>query len=624
LIVLRITAGKVPQDIRIDRAEVVLGSDPTADVTLQHVGLAPRALRMRREDDELAVEFLDSARSLRLRAGDAFEIGEDVGVEIVSLGTDASLLFGGYGDDLATRSSLGPIELADDEPALPRADATRPAASTGPLAPPPQPAPPHPAPVPSRPPAGEAPAAPTPPASALAEEARRVAARHAAARARAAQAQEARAQAEKAREERRKAELKAVKFPDPNFSAELMAQLRRTPFFAISLGVHLLIFLLLMLLDSTNQGDPIAEGPGAITASLDAEADEMGEFVPEVEPEGLPMPEEPLADLPPTFDEPVEEKPRPPTPDDPFRRERTEIEESEAAPEDIGIMPGLRAASARPRKRKPRMPKAELKRAFTKGAAGSSNQLSADFVRAELGRGRKGDAAKLLQELTRDDVLVVDGSFDHIERVLDALEIQYVKKSPFSLTQPRVETFKSYKVVFWNCTESLGPRKIQVVTKELRRFVQDGGYLFTTDWGVANVLAIAFPGYLKTRGNRAHLPEMTLPIRPAESALGHPLLEGVFLPGVEGKWWLENASFDVEAGRRDKVTVLIESPMLKSTFNRSPVVAATFHYGRGRVLHTMGHYYQEAGNLAGTIAAHRLALNFVLMRLDQDRPADRR
>jgi hypothetical protein len=48
-------------------------------------------------------------------------------------------------------------------------------------------------------------------------------------------------------------------------------------------------------------------------------------------------------------------------------------------------------------------------------------------------------------------------------------------------------------------------------------------------------------------------------------------------------------------------------------------VAATFHYGRGRVLHAVGHYYQEAGNLAGTIAAHRLALNFVLMRLAQDK-----
>ncbi len=56
----------------------------------------------------------------------------------------------------------------------------------------------------------------------------------------------------------------------------------------------------------------------------------------------------------------------------------------------------------------------------------------------------------------------------------------------------------------------------------------------------------------------------------------------------------------------------------------SPAVASTFHAGRGRVLHTLGHYYQEAGNLAGTNSVHRLALNFVLMRLDQDRKAGKK
>ena len=69
----------------------------------------------------------------------------------------------------------------------------------------------------------------------------------------------------------------------------------------------------------------------------------------------------------------------------------------------------------------------------------------------------------------------------------------------------------------------------------------------------------------------------------------------------------------------DSLTVLIESPALRDQFNRSPAVAATFHYGRGRVLHTMGHYYQEAGNLAGTIAGHRLALNFILEKMKSER-----
>ena len=66
------------------------------------------------------------------------------------------------------------------------------------------------------------------------------------------------------------------------------------------------------------------------------------------------------------------------------------------------------------------------------------------------------------------------------------------------------------------------------------------------------------------------------------------------------------------------MTVLIESPISRTCTVATPRWPSTFQYGRGRVLHVMGHYYQEAGNLAGTVSAHRLALNFVLMRLAND------
>ena len=92
----------------------------------------------------------------------------------------------------------------------------------------------------------------------------------------------------------------------------------------------------------------------------------------------------------------------------------------------------------------------------------------------------------------------------------------------------------------------------------------------------------------------------------------------MFHRGVQARWWLEQASFDIEPLRKRRSTVLIESPDLEDLFGRNPAVAVTFKYGRGRVLHVMGHYYQEAGNLAGTVSAQRLALNFVLMRLAKD------
>ena len=131
-------------------------------------------------------------------------------------------------------------------------------------------------------------------------------------------------------------------------------------------------------------------------------------------------------------------------------------------------------------------------------------------------------------------------------------------------------------------------------------------------------LALLITGSALAQGARAPLQEMVVRIKPVPSRKRHPLLQGVFHPGVQGRWWLEQASFDMIVQKPQEVTVLIESPDLEELFGRSPAVAATFDYGQGRVLHVLGHYYQEAGNLAGTVSAHRLALNFVMARLQAD------
>ena len=70
-----------------------------------------------------------------------------------------------------------------------------------------------------------------------------------------------------------------------------------------------------------------------------------------------------------------------------------------------------------------------------------------------------------------------------------------------------------------------------------------------------------------------------------------------------------------------KVTILLEAPMLASAAHRkSKVIAATFAAGRGRVLHVMGHAWQEKTDLDGTVGMQRLALNFVRQRVERDDP----
>ena len=45
---------------------------------------------------------------------------------------------------------------------------------------------------------------------------------------------------------------------------------------------------------------------------------------------------------------------------------------------------------------------------------------------------------------------------------------------------------------------------------------------------------------------------------------------------------------------------------------------STFVAGKGRVLHVMGHAWQEKSDLEGTVSMQRLALNFVRERIERD------
>src|SRR5207302_311596 len=109
-----------------------------------------------------------------------------------------------------------------------------------------------------------------------------------------------------------------------------------------------------------------------------------------------------------------------------------------------------------------------------------------------------------------------------------------------------------------------------LVVGAVREFVAKGGYLFSTDWAVANLLMPAFPGVLSTEGRIRPLPEMIVAISPSDAGKGHRLLDGVFDGEAAPRWWLESASFDVKVLKSEGVQVLAEAPELaKPPFNRS-------------------------------------------------------
>lgn len=404
-----------------------------------------------------------------------------------------------------------------------------------------------------------------------------------------------------------------------SFDEELVDVLRRSPWWILSAAVHALVFVLLSLIPGPEH--PAPPPPvlhGLVTADVDAtdplESGGPLDPLPEAPPEPLEAPE---LDAPrPDLDPPLPDDPRRDAEPTPLPVEPTVPDDPETAPPLVG--PAPTATTARVRERNvagKRPPASDLDRVNDDAERSREvNQAAAARVKADIASGG-GPLGKVLKGLRTEDLLVVRGSFDHMENVLEELGLPYTLRAPFELAD---HDLSRHKVVFWNCGENvLRPHEQERVVAAVRDFVERGGYLFTTDWALANLLMPAFPGRLRTRGRLKPLPELIVPVEPAEGKASHPLLEGVFDGVSRPRWWLEQASFDVEVARRGHVEVLVEAPSLATPpWERSTAVVVTFTHGRGRVLHALGHYYQQKGNVSGAVGAQRLPLNFVRQRME--------
>ena len=91
----------------------------------------------------------------------------------------------------------------------------------------------------------------------------------------------------------------------------------------------------------------------------------------------------------------------------------------------------------------------------------------------------------------------------------------------------------------------------------------------------------------------------------------HFLLSGTSLERADAKWWLEESSYPFRVLKGGTVEVLIESEDLNRKYG-TKAVAVTFKFGKGRVLHMLGHFFQKEGNIKGAFSAQRLVANFLI------------
>jgi hypothetical protein len=182
-----------------------------------------------------------------------------------------------------------------------------------------------------------------------------------------------------------------------------------------------------------------------------------------------------------------------------------------------------------------------------------------DPIRARQFRG--------LEEMPAGSVLVIKGptaangndtNFDHIEKVLDRISIphQVVEKGELDKPSYRLD---GVAAIFVNCTQinkfcgnhniSLGYvgnrmgrcggppphdtvqfKMKQEAIEKLVKFVERGGYLFTEDWCLVEILEIGFSKFLRSG---TVLEDGDVGIRPERGMTAHPLLRGVFVPPVD-------------------------------------------------------------------------------------------
>jgi hypothetical protein len=229
-------------------------------------------------------------------------------------------------------------------------------------------------------------------------------------------------------------------------------------------------------------------------------------------------------------------------------------------------------------------------------------RAAATITREQLRRDAP-ERARVLDEIVAGDVVVVAGCYDHVESVLGALEV------PYALVQPeQVERLdlRPEQLLIVNCPGEVPGAAIG----RIRRFVEAGGSLFTTDWALKHVIEPAFPGVLAF--SRQPTPDDVVRIEVKDH--DNIYLQGVLDGQDDPQWWLEGSSYPITVVDRERVQVLITSRELEEKYGEAPV-AVWFRWGEGDVFHMISHYYLQRTELRTERHAGAAATYFAEKRL---------
>ena len=206
--------------------------------------------------------------------------------------------------------------------------------------------------------------------------------------------------------------------------------------------------------------------------------------------------------------------------------------------------------------------------------------MAATLLRDRLAKESK-ENIQLLDQLGNTDVVVVDGSYDHIHLVLDSLKIPYLRVTQELFLDVKL---RPEQTVFINCSSTFP----EVGARKLAGFVASGGQMVTTDWALKTVLEVGFNGYVKYNERPTGDEVVAIELSQTDDST----VKGFIGEQDQPVWWLEGSSYPIQILKPDEVNVLIKSNELKEKYGEEAVIIR-FKYGEGTVYHMISHFYLQ-------------------------------
>lgn len=213
--------------------------------------------------------------------------------------------------------------------------------------------------------------------------------------------------------------------------------------------------------------------------------------------------------------------------------------------------------------------------------------MAEEIVREKIAADSSDDI-NILRSLSRDEVIVVSGTADHIENVFNKIHLPHTFITPEQLTSRKLTPNQT---VYMNCH----PTGYTPQAKEnVKRFVAEGGLLITTDYVLNMLLTELFPDLLVYGGENTV--DKSVAIECADDDYDEVLkaFKG------ESFWKLAGGSHPITIKDKNKVTVLISSKQLEKEYPGKGAVLIRFQYEQGTVYHMISHFHlQHSGAKAG-------------------------